>query len=317
MPGIGGQASSIRLRLLRAFAYKTTLIDTILLSLIKGFQLILRPLPEGVSRRVGVLLGRLGFFLLRTRRRVAITNAGLILPAASIKEATDIARRCFENLGINFIEILLFPYLRKEEFSDRFRLEKRGSVDEALSAGSGALVLGFHYSNWEIMGVASFLLNREIVALARPLKGRARLNDFLNRLRSSTGLTIIPNKDTARDVMRLLREDRMVAFLGDQREKRSKGVWVELFGRKVPTSKGIVALAMKTGAPVIPIYSRRDGFLRYTIICDEPLAIERKGGDRDQLIYRNTRIVNAVLERIVGACPEEWFLVHRRFGRDR
>ena len=301
----------------RACTYITILIDTILLSLIKGFQLLLRPLPEGVCRTVGLLLGRLGFFLLRARRRVAIANARLILPSASLKEATDIARRCFENLGINFIEVLLFPYLRKEEYPLRFRLEKRGLVDEALKVGSGVLVLGFHYSNWEIMGIASFLLNREIVALARPLKGRAGLNDFLNRLRTSTGLTIIPNKDTARDVMRLLREDRMVAFLGDQREKRSKGVWVELFGKEVPTSKGIVALAMKTGAPVIPIYSRRDGFLRYTIICDEPLAIERKGADKDELIHRNTRTVNAVLEKIVAACPEEWFLVHRRFGRGR
>ena len=189
-------------------------------------------------------------------------------------------------------------------------------VDEALSSGQGALVLGFHYSNWEIMGVASFLLDREIVALARPLKGRANLDRFLNRLRSATGLTIIPNKDTARDVMRLLRANRMVAFLGDQREKRSKAVWVDFFGRKVPTSKGIVALAMKTGAPVIPIYSIRDGFLRYTVVCEAPLLIERRGAAKDELISRNARRVNATLERVIADHPEEWFLVHRRFGRD-
>jgi Kdo2-lipid IVA lauroyltransferase/acyltransferase len=291
------------------------LIDTILVSLIRGFQLFLRPLPDRVSRGIGASLGRIGFFLLRERRNIAIANAGRISPTLSIVDATSVARRSFENLGVNFVEILLFPYIDKEEYPLRFRLEKRGSVDEALKAGGGALILGFHYSNWEIMGIASFLLNREIVALARPLKGKAKLNDFLNHLRSSAGLTIIPNKDTARDVMRLLREDRMVAFLGDQREKRSRGVWVEFFGQKVPTSKGIVALAMKTGAPVIPIYSRRDGFLRYTIICDEPLPIERKGADKDELIYRNARSVNALLERVVSAHPEEWFLVHRRFGR--
>jgi Kdo2-lipid IVA lauroyltransferase/acyltransferase len=293
------------------------LIDTILFSLIKSFQFSLRPLPESVSRGIGIFLGRIGFVVLRRRRAVAIANARLISPVLSVADATDVARRCFENLGVNFIEMLLFPYLKKDEYPQRFRLEKRGSADEALKAGSGALVLGFHYSNWEIMGIASFLLKREIVALARPLKGQARLNRLMNQLRSSTGLTIIPNKDTARDVMRLLREDRMVAFLGDQREKRSKGVWVELFGRKVPTSKGIVALAMKTGAPVIPIYSRRDGFLRYTVICDEPLFIERKGADKDELIYRNARSVNALLEKVVSAHPEEWFLVHRRFGGRR
>ena len=147
-------------------------------------------------------------------------------------QARSVARSCFEKLGVNFLETLLFPFVPKEEYDKRFRLEKRGNVDAVLQANQGVLALGFHYSNWEITGVASFLLKRDIVALARPLKGHAALNGFLNRLRASTGLTIIPNKETARDVVRLLRENHMVAFLGDQREKRSKAVWVELLRAK-------------------------------------------------------------------------------------
>jgi KDO2-lipid IV(A) lauroyltransferase len=148
------------------------------------------------------------------------------------------------------------------------------------------------------------------------LKGHVRLNDFLNGLRGSTGLTIIPNRDTARDVARLLAEDRIVAFLGDQREKRSRAVWVDLFGQKVPTSKGVVAVAMKTGVPVVPVYARREGFLRYTIVYNEPLLMERHGAPLDELIMRNARRVNAFLEEIVRERPDEWFLAHRRFGRD-
>jgi KDO2-lipid IV(A) lauroyltransferase len=142
------------------------------------------------------------------------------------------------------------------------------------------------------------------------------LNGFLNDLRGRAGLTIIPNRETARDVVRLLNENRIVAFLGDQREKRSRAVWVDLFGQKVPTSKGVVAIAMKTGAPIVPVYARRDGFLRYTIVYNEPLPIERKGAPLDELMIRNARKVNAFLEEIVRQRPDEWFLVHRRFGRD-
>ncbi len=253
---------------------------------------------------------------LRRRGRVAADNARRISPDLSPSQAVSVARRCFEKLGVNFIESLLFPFLPKEEYEKRFRLEKRGNVDAALQQNKGILALGFHYSNWEITGIASYLLKRDIVALARPLKGHAALNGFLNRLRGATGLTIIPNKDTARDVVRLLRENHMVAFLGDQREKRSKAVWVELFGLKTPTSKGAVAIAMKTGAPLVPIYARREGFLRYTVVYNEPLAIERTGAPLGELIYRNARRINAFLEDIVRERPDEWFLVHRRFGRD-
>ena len=292
------------------------MVDFLLILVVRAFQEFLRMLPERLSSRIGASVGRLGYLFLKRRRNVAIFNAMRISPGISREAAGRTARACFEKLGVNFIETLLFQYLKKSDLAARFRLEMRGGVREALMGDRGALALGFHYSNWEIMGVASHLLGREIVALARPLKGHPGLNKFLNDLRARTGLTIIPNKDTARDVLRLLKENRMVAFLGDQREKRSKAVWVELFDHKVPTSKGIVAIAMKTGAPVIPIYSIREGFLRYTVVCDEPVLIERTRGDLDELICRNARRINAVLERIVAEHPEEWFLVHRRFGRE-
>jgi KDO2-lipid IV(A) lauroyltransferase len=279
--------------------------------------MFLRLLPERSSCFIGVMLGRIAYFCLAKRRNVAISNALRINPSLTGQGARRVAKSSFEKLGIDFIEILLFPFLTKDEVKKRFSLEKKQGVDEVLSTGTGVLILGFHYSNWEIMGVTSLLLGREIVALARPLKGQQkRLNDFLIDLRQATGLTIIPNKDTARDVIRLLKEGRMIAFLGDQREKRSKAVWVELFGRKVPTSKGIVALAMKTGAPVIPIYSERIDFLKYNLVCDTPLIMERSKASKEEAIYSNARKVNAVLERIVADRPDEWFLVHRRFGRD-
>jgi len=292
------------------------LVDFLLIVAVRAFQGFLRMLPERLCCRIGAFIGWLGYLFLKRRRNVAISNAMRISPGISREAADRVARACFEKLGINFIESLLFQYLKKSDLAARFRLEMRGGVREALMGDRGALALGFHYSNWEIMGVASHLLGREIVALARPLKGHPGLNAFLNDLRVGTGLTIIPNRETTRSVMRLLKENRMVAFLGDQREKRSKAVWVELFDHKVPTSKGIVAIAMKTGAPVIPIYSIREGFLRYTVVCDEPVLIDRTGGNLEELIYRNARRINAVLERIVAEHPEEWFLVHRRFGRD-
>ena len=272
-------------------------------------------MPERCARAAGVILGRIGYLLLPKRRRVAEENALRIEPSLSVGEARKIARQSFDGLGIMLVEVLLFPFLTKEEIGRRFRLEKKDGADEVISSGVGFFALGLHYSNWEITGVVSLLLDRQCVALARPLKGHERLNKFVIGLREATGLKIIPNKETARDVMRLLRDGQMVAFLGDQREKRSKAVWVELFGHSVPTSKGLVTLAMKTGAPVVPIYLKRNGFLRYTVICDEPLSIERSGASRDELISRNARHLNALIERIVVDMPQDWFLVHRRFGR--
>jgi|GEM_PF-469535 KDO2-lipid IV(A) lauroyltransferase len=292
----------------------SVLLDLFLLPIIKLFQQVLRLLPEACVVGVGAFLGRVAMRFLKWRREIAVVNVHKIDKSLSDEQARGVVRRCFEKLGINLMEQLLVPYVPKEEYKTRFKMENAHHVEEALGMNKGLLALGFHYANWEITGVTSYLLGREIITLARPLKGHQLLDRFLNNLRASTGLTVIPNRDTARDAMRYLRENKVVAILGDQREKSSKAVYVEFFGEEVPTRKGIVAIAMRTGSPIVPIYMRREGFLRYTVVYGKPIVIER-GGSVDDVIYTNARKINAFLEEIVAADPSEWFLVHRRFGK--
>ncbi|HEY3278068.1 MAG TPA: lysophospholipid acyltransferase family protein [Syntrophorhabdaceae bacterium] len=290
------------------------IVDPFLIIAVKSFQQALRFLPEKIQRSIGAAFGRGAYLALRERRRVAVSNLLEALPSLGKAGATAVARKCLENLGINFVESMVLPFIPPNDLTRRFTIENRHYADDALAAGKGLVALVFHYANWEIMGVASRLLHHEIVVLARPLKRHRRINEFLNSMRAETGLTIIPNANSARDVMRYLKEGRIVAILGDQREKRSKAVYVDFFGRKAPTSRGIAMIGMKTGAPVVPFYFRREGFLRYTIVCCPPLLMERKG-NIEELVARNMRRVNECLESIVRERPEEWFWVHRRWAR--
>lgn len=289
-------------------------LDGIAIFFIKALQSCLRPLSDTTKEGFGRLLGRLALLFLTERKRVALSNVKRVFPHLSPEKRYEIVKTFFENLGVNIVELLMIPYLTDEDYNRRFSLQNRHVVDEALARGRGIIALAFHYSNWEIMGVATRLLCHDIVVLARPLKRHVRLNMFLNSLRGSTGLTIIPNRNAVREVMRQLGGNKIVGILSDQREKRSKAVYVELFGEKVPTNKGICMLGMKTGSPVIPFYFVRQGFLAYTVVFGDPIVMERQGSI-DELVYRNTRKVNAFLERLVLQAPHEWFWVHRRWGR--
>ena len=291
------------------------MVDYFLIFLVKSFQGLLRFLPEGLQHRIGIFLGRGAFLILPARRRVAVSNLKKAFPHMDEERAYEIARKCFQNLGVNFVESLVLPFIPKEELVRRFSIKDRHFADEALALNKGMLALVFHYANWEVMGVASHFLDRDIIVLARPLKRHQRINALMNKLRGETGLTVIPNADTGRDVIKYLKENKIVAILGDQREKRSKGVFVEFFGEKAPTNKGIAMIGMKTGSPVVPFYFKREGFLRYTIVCTPALEMERGKGRIEDLIYKNTRKMNAFLEKLVTESPEDWFWLHRRWAR--
>jgi KDO2-lipid IV(A) lauroyltransferase len=292
------------------------LIDFLLVLIIKSIQQVIRILPEGAQNSTGLFFGRLAFHVLTKRKAVAISNVKRAFSDLSDEKAKEIAKNSFEKMGINFVEQLAIPYIPKSEYAARFPVDNQRYIEDALKQNKGAIGLIFHYANWEIMGVASNTLSSDVVVLARPLKRYKLLNQFLNDLRSATGLKVIPNANTAKDVLRYLRENRIVGILADQREKRSKGVFVELFGEKVSTNKGIAAIGMKTGAPVVPMYLLREGFLRYRVVWNEPIEMERKG-DIENLIYENTRKINAFLESIILKKPDEWFWVHRRWGGKR
>jgi len=292
------------------------LVDLSLILIIKVFQQFLRILPEKGQQGTGAFLGRFAFRILKKRRKIAISNIFRVFKHYHEGEAYELAQRCFEKLGINFIEALLLPYIPKEEYGLRFSIENSEYVDEALKLNKGMIALVFHYANWEIMGVASWFLKNPIVVLARPLKRHRLINKFMNGMRASTGLKVIANVNTSRDVIRYLKENNIIAILGDQREKRSKGVYVDFFGEPVPTTRGIATIGMKTGTPVLPVYYVRKGFLRYVIRCNKPLEMERKG-DIEELVRKNTRKINAFLESIILENPDEWFWVHRRWGRAR
>ncbi|MGD9577871.1 MAG: lysophospholipid acyltransferase family protein [Syntrophorhabdus sp.] len=292
------------------------LVDLFLILTIKIFQQFLRILPENCQQGVGIFLGRSAFKILKKRSKIAITNIQRVFKHYSEKEARDVALRCFEKLGINFVEALLLPYIPTKDYEKRFSIEDREYVDEALLLNKGMIALVFHYANWEIMGVASWFFKNPIIVLARPLKSHKMIDKFMNRMRTSTGLTVIGNVNTSKDVMKFLKENKIIAILGDQREKRSKGVYVDFFGESVPTTRGITTIGMKTGAPVLPVYFVRKGFLRYVIRCNEPLEMERKG-NIEELIRKNTRKINAFLETLILENPDEWFWAHQRWGRAR
>jgi KDO2-lipid IV(A) lauroyltransferase len=287
-------------------------VDLFLIFIIKSVQQLLRLLPENVQRRVGLSMGRGAWLFLKKRRRVAISNLKRAFHHLDEGEASRLAKRCFENLGINFVESLILPFIPKDELVRRFSIKDKHFADEAMALNKGMMALVFHYANWEIMGVASHFMGKEIIVLARPLKRHRLINEYLNKLRGETGLTVIPNANTGKDVMRYLKENKIVAILGDQREKRSRGVLVEFFGEKAPTSKGIAMIGMKTRSPVVPFYFKREGFLRYTIVCSPAIEMERKGNIED-LIYKNTRKINAFLEDLLRESPEDWFWLHRRW----
>jgi KDO2-lipid IV(A) lauroyltransferase len=87
---------------------------------------------------------------------------------------------------------------------------------------------------------------------------------------------------------------------------------VKFLGRWACTNKGLALLALKTGAPVIPLFSIRQNDGRYCIIFEDEVKPIHTG-DKTKDIEENTALYTRIIERYVQKYPDQWFWFHRRW----
>ena len=79
---------------------------------------------------------------------------------------------------------------------------------------------------------------------------------MVRRRRVAIGQVMIERKGAVPTLLRVLRRKGYIGLLIDQHAKRD-GVWVPFFGRPASTTPAPALLALRTGAPILTVYSRR------------------------------------------------------------
>jgi KDO2-lipid IV(A) lauroyltransferase len=285
---------------------------------LRAFCLFVNCLPEPTALSFGRLLGRTAFHLARGHRQVALGNLESVFGGStSDAERRSIARRTFQHLGMTLVEFLRIPQMDPETLRNRVTVEGMEHLTSLLeNREKGFFFLLAHLGNWELAGVFTKILGLKVSVIARPIKKNPWVDRMISEIRRGAGLDVIFTEKASRPVFRALSQNRIIGILIDQRAKRSEGVWVDFFGRKAPTTPALAVLAMRTGAPVVPVFFVREGWDRHRLIFREPLEMASTGDVKGD-VERNTQRMNQVLEAVIREYPDQWFWVHRRWERKK
>jgi len=293
------------------------MIAYIIYLFLKGFSLFINVLPEGFALWMGRQLGTVMYLLDWEHRKVAIQNLHIAFSQEkSEEEMRSIAKKNFQNLGMMAVEFFRIPGMDLETYQKKVETE---GVDEALKVlekNRGALLLLGHFGNWELMALMSKVIQKNILVIAKPIKSNPWLERWFIESREGIGLEVIPPTNGTLKVIRALSQNKVVGILFDQRGKRSKGIWADFFGRKVPTTPGLAVMALKSGAPVLPVFMIRNGFQKHRLIVKKPLELIHTG-DFKKDIEANTQLFNNTLESIIREYPDQWLWIHRRWERKK
>lgn len=269
-----------------------------------------RLLPMRIVLAAGTLLGRAFYLFDVAHRSLAIVNLEAAFPLRSRAECREIARGMFSHFGRLLMVLLKFSTMRPERMLAHVEFEGEARVITAHGQGRGVLLFTGHFGFWEINALVHALAMHPMAVLARPLDNPL-LNGLLESMRRSTGNAVIYRRGALRRVLRALSENQAVALLIDQHIQSSDAIYVDFFNRPAATTSALAALALRTGAPVVPVFALPRPGGKFRMVYEHPVAPPRD--DNPDAIREFTQRCTDVLEMYVRRYPDLWLWMHRRW----
>jgi KDO2-lipid IV(A) lauroyltransferase len=265
-------------------------------------------LPLAVSRAIGRALGRLGWYLGGSARRVTERNIALAFPDLNESQRRTLAKRSLQATGELAAEM---GYVWNRPWS-RVRshiLEVLGAdaVRDALARGQGVMMLGPHLGNWEILGLHLTELGKS-VALYEPPHLQA-LDSMVRNARQRTGSTLVPTDARGlATLVRALKQGAIAGILPDQVPPVvESGENSEFMGIPCFTMTLASKLLARSGATAFFGFAERvpGGYRLHYLPADQAIYSDD--------IQVSLRALNDGVEQCLRICPEQYQWEYKRF----
>ena len=256
------------------------------------------------------------FYLMLGKQRRAVRANLRIVTGRHGVERLVIAT--FYKYARNWCDIMLMSRLRGARLQALIgRRSDPRPLEEALSGGTGAILISPHLGNWELggLGLADLGYRINVLTFREPDE---RVTEQRRDMREERGIGIIyvDRDDTSPlaiiEAVNALRRSEVVCLIGD-RDGSSHTLRLDFFGRPVELPVGAAYLSMATGAPVIPVVVVLEGG-RYATLMDEPIFFQGGHGRHHEAIAAGMRRLAAVFERYIREYPDQWYTFYEFWG---
>lgn len=265
-------------------------------------------LPFRVLWALGTGLGRLGYYLAGSRRRVGRRNLEICFPDLSPPERSQMLRRHFGYLGqAAFVQGLIWGASR-ERLQRLVRVLNRECIDDCIAGGRPVIVLVPHFVGLELGGAAFTALVHQGIYMYQRIRNPV-IDAQVLKARTRFGGISIERQDDLRGLVRQIKAGTPFFYLPDQNAGPRDGVFVPFCGLAASTVPMLSRFARLTGALVIPTYARFLPWGRGLELIFDPALEAFPTADP----VADTAQMNRVIEARMRTMPEQYFWVHRRF----
>lgn len=264
-------------------------------------------LPLGLARVIGYNAGFAAWLFDARGRRSVSRNLAVAIPDAEARQRA--VRRSYTEFALTLVEAARLhrmpadwsrpPHLR---ICDPWRVFAKPPL-------AGPAILVSVHSHWDMLAALGHRLGWVPESIAPALAyGDPALDSWLAARRERWGCRTVATDRAPLALLRALREKRILGMLVD-RDYTGRGVPARFLGRPCHLPSGPAALAVQTGAAVIPLFLARRAPSRFVIIVGRPLRPD-PGLPRGAQVSDLTRRIADATTRLLAAAPAQWVAFH-------
>jgi phosphatidylinositol dimannoside acyltransferase len=238
--------------------------------------------------------------------------------AAPPEQLRQLSRAGMRSYLRYWLEVFRLPVIPPAEIMARMRMD--GDQTEIalghLAAGRGVIFALPHMGNYEQAG--AWIVRRgagSFTTVAERLSSTAVYDKFL-AFRESLGMEVLPHTGGGGPFERLaerLRQGRLVCLVCD-RDLSKHGIEVQFFGEAAKIAAGPAALAVDTGAALMPVTLWFQGEDWGARIYPE-IPVPQAGARKDKVAAMSQDLAR-VFERGISEHPEDWHMLQKLFVAD-
>ena len=286
--------------------------DFFYVALFYSFKFLIWITPDKIMYYVSKGLSRLIYFFDKKHRKIAHVNLELAYgDRLSNKKKEKIIKASYLNLMLLLIDFIKNQGISKEDLLEKVTFKNETVLLNALKNDQKIILMTAHYGNWELLPLSLAAKFAPLTGVGRKLDSDV-MDSILNKNRQQFDIEMLDKKGAMKDMIKVLRNNRMLGLLVDQNTSENKGLLVDFFGKPVRHTHAAAILARRFNATIIPAFITTEDHKNYLITFYDPIWTD-KTDDKDKDILESVQKQAKITEEIIREKPEEWFWLHKRW----
>ncbi|MBQ6223985.1 MAG: hypothetical protein IJJ58_02320 [Campylobacter sp.] len=279
---------------------------------LKAIVLFLGLLPWKLALKIGESVGVFLTFVLAKRFKRSIYDIQKVFPDKSKKEATEIAKESWRNIGRILAETAQISLMSKEKMLEKIEFVNFDRLIKENHAGKPPILHMGHFVNWEMFAIAGSTLFKNMLSVGKP-QTNPYVNKALNDIRTKYGSKMTSSYNPFFACMKALKQGAVLGIVSDQ-SVISSALYMNFLGRPAELAPMTALLSLKMNVPVYPIRMYRKNGKVYAEAFDPILPPKEQFSH--ELLRKYTEQLKNIYEEWIRLDPASWLWAHNRWKRE-